>query len=79
MIEITNFGKKAYLSVMDDEATMKDILVKIVADQKQMLSVDNRKVTTDELFKTSSIRLRSFRKFLCSENLKKQVDFALQS
>lgn len=63
---------------MDDEPTMKDILVKLVQEQKEMLTVDNRQVTSDELFKTCTMRLRKFRQFFNNENLKKQVDYALQ-
>lgn len=79
MIEVTKYGKKAYLSVMDDDKTMQEILVKLVSDQKEMLSVDSRKPSSDEIFRTSALRLRKFRQFLSTENLKKQVDIALQN
>ena len=78
MIETTKYGKKAYISVMSDDETMKEIMVKLVSEQKEMLTIDNRVVTSDELFKTCAMRLRKFRQFFNNENLKKQVDFALQ-
>ena len=78
MIETTKYGKKAYICVMDDKPTMHDIIMKIVQEQKEMLTIDNRTVTPDELFRTSVLRLRKFRQYFNNENLKKQVDFALQ-